>query len=70
MRGKHSDVVSETGVAEFLRLCPHAEYVTLRDAGHAGALEGNDIFGEEAMRYIVRNARTERPRTRRLYDCA
>ncbi|SAK86946.1 Alpha/beta hydrolase fold protein [Caballeronia pedi] len=70
MRGEHSDVVSDTGVAEFLRLCPHAEYVNLRDAGHASAWEGNDIYGEEAMRYIVRIAQAEGPRTRRLYDCA
>lgn len=70
MRGEQSDVVSETGVAEFLRLCPHADYVTLRNAGHADALEGNDVFGDEAMRYIIRHAKAERPRTRRLYDCA
>ncbi len=70
MRGERSDVVSEAGVAEFLRFCPHAEYVSLRDAGHASAWEGNDIYGEEAMRYIVRIAQAERPRTRRLYDCA
>jgi pimeloyl-ACP methyl ester carboxylesterase len=70
IRGEYSDVVSETGVAEFLRLCPHADYVTLSNVGHPNALESNDVFCEEAVRYIVRHAGCEPPRRPRLYECA
>ncbi|WP_277188581.1 alpha/beta fold hydrolase [Caballeronia sp. BR00000012568055] len=70
MRGEYSDVVSETGVAEFLRLCPHADYVTLPNVGHANAFEGNDVFCEEAVRYIVSHAESQPPRRSRLYECA
>ena len=71
MRGERSDVVSEAGAAEFLALCPHAEYVTVQDAGHCIG-KGNDVFGEAALRFIERRAGKgqERPRTRRLYECA
>lgn len=69
MRGERSDVISEEGASEFLKLCPHAEYLTVRDAGHRVG-KGNDIFGDAALRFIERRACAERPRARRLYECA
>jgi pimeloyl-ACP methyl ester carboxylesterase len=55
VRGGSSDVVSETGVREFLELCPHADYVNVADAGHMVAGDRNDRFGRVAMDFLLRN---------------
>jgi pimeloyl-ACP methyl ester carboxylesterase len=69
LRGERSDVISEAGAAEFLKLCPHARYDTVRHAGHPIG-KGNDVFGEAALRFIRDCADGQPPRTRRLYEYA
>jgi non-heme chloroperoxidase len=55
VRGERSDIVTEAAAREFLHLCPHAEYVNVRDAGHTFAGEHNDRFGRAAFRFLERN---------------
>lgn len=44
VRGGLSDLLSEEGAQDFLRTCPHAEYVSVSDAHHMVAGDRNDIF--------------------------
>ncbi|MFC6967374.1 alpha/beta hydrolase [Paraburkholderia dipogonis] len=57
VRGSNSDIVSEAGVHEFLKLCPHAEYVNVADAGHMVAGDRNDVFGKAAAQFLARHIR-------------
>ena len=45
VRGGLSDILSEEGAEEFLRLCPHSEYVNVTGAAHMVAGDRNDVFG-------------------------
>ncbi|MES2999512.1 MAG: alpha/beta hydrolase [Pseudomonadota bacterium] len=54
VRGGSSDVVSEEGAREFLAMCPHAELVSVQQAGHMVAGDRNDIFGEAAIEFLAR----------------
>ncbi|WP_028997936.1 alpha/beta fold hydrolase [Azohydromonas australica] len=54
VRGEHSDVLSEDGAQEFLRLAPHAHYSVLQGAGHMVAGDRNDAFGDAALA-LLRN---------------
>jgi non-heme chloroperoxidase len=54
VRGGLSDVLTEEGAAEFLRLCPHAEYVNVSDAGHMVAGDRNDSFGHAVIEFLAR----------------
>lgn len=54
VRGGLSDVLSESGAQEFLRLCPHAEYVSVTDASHMVAGDRNDVFGEAVIDFLAR----------------
>ncbi len=54
VRGASSDVVSEEAAQEFLTLCPHAEYVNVRDAGHMITGDENDRFGQAALDFLAR----------------
>ncbi len=54
VRGGSSDVVSEEGARAFLTLCPHAEYVNVRQAGHMVAGDRNDVFGQAALDFLAR----------------
>ena len=54
VRGGLSDVLTEEGAAEFLRLCPHAEYVNVIDAGHMVAGDRNDSFGQAVIDFLTR----------------
>lgn len=65
LRGESSEIVSEAGMEEFLRLCPHAESADVQDAGHMVACERNDVFGETVLRFLVRQARADQSATRR-----
>lgn len=56
LRGGSSDVVSEEGAREFLRLCPHADYVNIAGAGHMIAGDRNDSFGQAAGPFLARVA--------------
>jgi non-heme chloroperoxidase len=55
VRGGSSDVVSEEGVKEFLRLCPHAEYLNIAEAGHMVTGDENDSFGQATIDFLGRN---------------
>jgi len=61
VRGKQSDIVSDEGVAELLRLVPHAQLADVRDAGHMVAGDDNDVFTESLIDFLdsVRNGRAD-----------
>jgi pimeloyl-ACP methyl ester carboxylesterase len=54
VRGGVSDVLSEEGAQEFLRLCPQAEYVNVTGAAHMVAGDRNDIFGNAVIEFLSR----------------
>lgn len=54
VRGDSSDVVSEEGAREFLGMCPHAEYISLTNAGHMVVGDRNDRFGQAAAPFLAR----------------
>ena len=54
VRGGLSDVLSEEGAQDFLKLCPHSEYVNITDAGHMVAGDRNDIFGNAVIDFLKR----------------
>lgn len=54
VRGGLSDVFSEEGAQEFLRLCPHSEYVNVTGAAHMVAGDRNDIFGTSVIAFLRR----------------
>jgi pimeloyl-ACP methyl ester carboxylesterase len=53
VRGQHSDVLSEEGARDFLRLAPTAHYVDLRDAGHMVAGDVNDVFTQAVSEFLA-----------------
>lgn len=54
VRGGLSDILSEDGAREFLKLAPHAEYVNVTDAGHMVAGDRNDIFAGAVIDFLSR----------------
>lgn len=56
VRGGLSDVLTEEGAQAFLKLCPHAEYVHVRDAAHMVAGDRNDVFADAARDFLARVA--------------
>ena len=56
VRGGLSDVLSEDGAQSFLRQCPHAEYVSVKDAAHMVAGDRNDIFAVSVIEFLNRVA--------------
>ena len=54
VRGGLSDVLSEAGCQAFLSLCPQAEFVNIRDAGHMVAGDRNDVFGKAVVAFLDR----------------
>jgi non-heme chloroperoxidase len=55
VRGQLSDVLTDETAAEFLRLCPQAEYVVVRSAGHMVAGDRNDVFGSALVDFLGRH---------------
>jgi pimeloyl-ACP methyl ester carboxylesterase len=53
VRGRQSDLLSEEGAQEFLRLVPHARYADVSGAGHMVAGDNNDAF-TDAVRSFLR----------------
>jgi len=53
VRGQQSDVLSEEGAADFLRLVPHARYVDVTDAGHMVAGDRNDRFTDAVVGFLA-----------------
>ena len=56
VRGKRSDMVSDDGVAEFLRLVPHAEYVDVAGAAHMVTGDHHDAFARAIVEFLTRTA--------------
>ncbi len=54
IRGGLSDLLSEDGVQDFLKLCPHSEYVNVADAAHMVAGDRNDMFGDAVIEFLSR----------------
>jgi non-heme chloroperoxidase len=54
VRGGLSNVLSEEGAQEFLKLCPHSEYVNVTGAAHMVAGDRNDIFGISVIEFLKR----------------
>jgi pimeloyl-ACP methyl ester carboxylesterase len=62
VRGGMSDILSEEGAEEFLRLCPGAEYVNIPGAAHMVAGDRNDVFGEAVVGFLLRHVPIGVPR--------
>jgi len=54
VRGRKSDMVSDEGVAEFLALIPHAEFVDIADAAHMMTGDHNDAFARPVVEFLTR----------------
>ncbi len=54
VRGGLSDVVSEQGAQDFLKICPQAEYRNVTDAAHMVAGDRNDIFAKSVIEFLKR----------------
>jgi pimeloyl-ACP methyl ester carboxylesterase len=54
VRGGLSDVLSEAGAQDFLRLAPHSEYVNVLGAAHMVAGDRNDHFGQAVIEFLTR----------------
>lgn len=55
VRGELSDVLTEAGARDFLAKCPHAQFVTVRKAGHMVAGDENDQFGTALLAFLARH---------------
>lgn len=55
VRGRKSDLLSEEGAQEFLRLVPHAEYADVSGAGHMVAGDRNEVFNSAILDFLERN---------------
>ncbi|MGE0386528.1 MAG: alpha/beta fold hydrolase [Gammaproteobacteria bacterium] len=54
VRGAMSDLLSEEGAQDFLRLCPHAGYVNVAGAAHMVAGDHNDAFTSSVVEFLAR----------------
>jgi len=54
VRGRVSDLLSEEGAQDLLRLVPHAEYVDVEGAGHMVAGDKNDLFNGTIVGFLDR----------------
>jgi pimeloyl-ACP methyl ester carboxylesterase len=54
VRGRVSDLLSEEGARDLLRLVPHAEYVDVEGAGHMVAGDKNDLFNDAIEGFLAR----------------
>jgi pimeloyl-ACP methyl ester carboxylesterase len=54
VRGGLSDVLTEEGAQEFLRLAPNSEYINVEGAAHMVAGDRNDNFGEAVIEFLAR----------------
>lgn len=53
VRGRHSDLLTEDGAAEFRRAVPHAEYLDIQGAGHMVAGDTNDPFTDAVVNFLA-----------------
>ena len=54
VRGALSEIVDEAGVADFLRLIPHAEAVDVAGAAHMVAGDRNDAFNDAVLTFLAK----------------
>jgi pimeloyl-ACP methyl ester carboxylesterase len=54
VRGRVSDLLSEEGARDLLRLVPRAEYVDVEGAGHMVAGDKNDLFNDAIESFLAR----------------
>ena len=54
VRGGHSDIVDDAGVAELRRLVPQTEVFEVAEAGHMVAGDRNDAFNEGVIDFLRR----------------
>lgn len=54
VRGRLSDLVTETEAAAFLEMAPHAEYVDVANAAHMIAGDKNDVFMSAIVDFVNR----------------
>jgi pimeloyl-ACP methyl ester carboxylesterase len=52
VRGRVSDLLSEEGAQDLLRLVPHAEFVDVEGAGHMVAGDKNDVFNDAIVTFL------------------
>jgi len=55
VRGGHSDIVNDEGVAEMRRLVPQTEVYNVPDAGHMVAGDRNDAFNAGVLSFLDRH---------------
>lgn len=54
VRGGHSDIVDDAGVAELIRLVPQTEVYDVPEAGHMVAGDRNDAFNDGVITFLKR----------------
>lgn len=52
VRGRQSDLLSETGAQEFLNMVPHARYADVGGAGHMVVGDRNDAFSGAVVSFL------------------
>jgi pimeloyl-ACP methyl ester carboxylesterase len=53
VRGLHSDVVSDAGLADILKLIPHARAADVQGAGHMVAGDDNEVFASALEGFLA-----------------
>jgi pimeloyl-ACP methyl ester carboxylesterase len=53
VRGKQSDMISDAGISDMLRLIPHATSVDVGAAGHMVAGDDNDVFTSSLEAFLL-----------------
>ena len=52
VRGRQSELVDESMVAEFMELAPHAKFADVSEAGHMVAGDKNDVFTDAVSNFL------------------
>ena len=61
VRGLHSDIVSDAGVAELRSVVPDLEYVEVANAAHMIAGDDNDVFAANLLDFLSRRVSAPQP---------
>jgi pimeloyl-ACP methyl ester carboxylesterase len=54
VRGEHSELITEQGIASFRALLPGAEYVDVKGARHMVAGDENSLFNQAVVEFLCR----------------
>ena len=52
VRGRQSDLLSEDGAKDYLKVVPHAKFVDVAQAGHMVAGDRNDAFNDAVVSFL------------------